>query len=101
MKKFIQLPVLVLLAAAGFVLIASGPAATGRNAGERSRYRPVINPAEFTTKIDNPFMPLAPGTRMIYEGRSGDEGERVVVEVTRETRKILGVYTVVVRDVAR
>lgn len=99
MKKFIQPLVLVTLAAGGLILIASAPAAAGGKAGEKGRYHPVINPADFTTNIDNPFLPLVPGTRMIYEGRSGDGMERNVVEVTRETRKILGVTTVVVHDV--
>ncbi|MFC3491686.1 hypothetical protein [Glycomyces rhizosphaerae] len=52
------------------------------------------DPAEFTTTIDNPFMPWIPGTVFTYEGG----GETIVVEVTDQTREVLGVNTVVVHD---
>lgn len=48
----------------------------------------------FSTSIDNPFMPWTPGTVFTYEGG----GETIVVEVTDETREVLGVTTVVVHD---
>lgn len=59
-------------------------------------YAPPIDPSDFTTSIDNPFMPLVPGTRFVYEGAA----ERIVVDVTHETRVVMGVTTVVVRDQA-
>jgi hypothetical protein len=63
-------------------------------------YAPHIDPAEFSTTIDSPFLPMAPGTRTIYEGRGADGLERIVVEVTRDTKTVMGVTTVVVRDTA-
>jgi hypothetical protein len=62
-------------------------------------YAPRIDPADFSTTVDNPFFPLVPGTRWVYNG-AGDAGEveQKVVEVTRQTRKVMGVTTVVVRD---
>jgi hypothetical protein len=60
-----------------------------------------IDPASFTNRIDNPYLPLAPGTRFRSEGTSEEGRETVVVEVTRRTRRILGVPTVVVRDTVR
>ena len=38
----------------------------------------MINPAEFSTTIDNPYFPLVPGTRFIYEATTADGGERNV-----------------------
>jgi hypothetical protein len=32
-------------------------------------YSPVIDPANFVDKIDNPYFPLTPGTVFIYEGQ--------------------------------
>ena len=61
---------------------------------EAAPYRPVIDPADFSTTIDNPFMPLVPGTTFIYQGG----GERIEVSVTSETRTVMGVETVVIRD---
>ncbi len=55
-----------------------------------------INPANFTTNIDNAYLPLKPGTTTYY--RSNDGSENTKVEVTRETKIIDGVECVVVLD---
>jgi hypothetical protein len=60
-----------------------------------------LDPARFTTEIDNPWWPMSPGSKWVYE-ETNVEGdvERVVVEVTDETKRIAnGVEAVVVRDV--
>ena len=62
-----------------------------------------LDPADFTTEIDNPYMPMTPGSRWVYRETSPDGGpvERVVVEVTDETKTIAnGVEARVIRDTA-
>lgn len=59
-----------------------------------------IDPANFTSTIDNPYFPLTPGTRFIYEGSSDGTPSRDEMTVTAETKTIMGVECVVVRDVA-
>lgn len=56
--------------------------------------------AEFTSIATNPYFPLKPGMRWVYEGKD-DRGrtERVVVEVLAATRTVAGVECAVVRDV--
>src|SRR5438046_2488553 len=61
-------------------------------------YDPVINPANFVARIDNPYFPLQPGTTFIYEGRMPDGLERDQFAVTHNTRVILGVTCVEVHD---
>ena len=61
-------------------------------------YSPTIDPSAFSTKIDNPYFPLTPGTRTIYEAATPDGLQRTTTEVTRDTKKIMGVDTVVVHD---
>lgn len=56
-------------------------------------------PAGFTTKIDNPFMTLRPGTTFTYAVQ--DSAEVATVTVTRETTVVDGVTCVVVHDTAR
>jgi hypothetical protein len=59
-----------------------------------------LDPAEFTTEIDNPYWPMSSGSRWVYR-ESDTEGteQKVVVEVTGETKRIAnGVEAVVVRD---
>ena len=62
---------------------------------------PTPDPADFTTTIDNPYLPLRPGTVWTYTS-TGDEGaQKDVVTVTDRTRVVQGVTTVVVHDVVR
>jgi hypothetical protein len=60
-----------------------------------------LNPADFTTEIDNPYWPMAPGSRWVYR-ETDTEGtkQRVVVTVTPKTKQIAnGVEAAVVHDV--
>jgi hypothetical protein len=69
--------------------------------GDGGNYAPTIDPADFSDVVDNPFMPLAPGSRWVYEEHSSDgEVTDVVVEVLDERRTVMGVSTIVVHDVA-
>ena len=61
-------------------------------------YAPVIDPANFVSGIDNPYMPLTPGTTYIYEGQTEKGNEHNEVFVTTDTKVILGVTCVVVQD---
>jgi hypothetical protein len=66
-------------------------------------YEIVINPSDFvsTNIIGNNFFPLVSGVTTIHEGKD-DDGAAVRVEVnyTNDTKTILGVTCVVVRDQA-
>ncbi len=61
-------------------------------------YNPVIDPNNFVEGVDNPYFPLTPGTTFIYEGETEDGTEHIEVFVTDDTREILGIECVVVRD---
>src|SRR2546430_14187079 len=49
-------------------------------------------------QIDNPYLPLTPGTTLTYKGKLDGESARDVVTVTNRTKVILGVTTTVVHD---
>jgi len=57
-----------------------------------------INPADFTTQIDNPFFPLQPGTTFIYKGLKEGSKLRDRFAVTDNTIVIDGVTCRVVHD---
>ena len=65
-----------------------------RTAQEQKAYAPHIDPAEFTTKVDNKYFPLKPGTTFFYEGGL----QRDEMTVTHHTKKVMGVECVVVND---
>jgi hypothetical protein len=53
-----------------------------------------LDPADFTTEIDNPYWPMPPGSKWVY--REGEQ--RVEVTVTNETKVIDGIEARVVHD---
>lgn len=59
-----------------------------------------LDPADFTTDIDNPYWPMQPGNTWVYVERNpGGPVQDVVVEVLAETKMIAnGVEARVVRD---
>jgi len=61
-------------------------------------YDPVIDPANFVDRIDNPYFPLIPGTNYIYEGNTAGGLEHTEFFVTHNTKQILDVTTVEVHD---
>jgi hypothetical protein len=87
----------VLVLAAGLGGIALGMTG-GTTGATQQAYTPHINPSEFTTKIDNKYFPLKPGTTFVYQGNSGGNPERDVMTVTHSTKQIMGVKCVVVDD---
>jgi hypothetical protein len=65
---------------------------------ETETYHPVIDPADFTSIIDNPYFPLTPGTTYVYEGDAGNGFEHIEMTVRDETKEIVGVQCAVVED---
>ena len=61
-------------------------------------YKPQVDPANFVLGVDNPFFPLTPGTTLIYEADTEDGKESINVTVTSDTKVILGITCIVVRD---
>jgi hypothetical protein len=58
-----------------------------------------LDPAEFTTRIDNPYWPLAPGSKWVYREVENGVVQRVEVTVTNRTKVVDGVTARVVHDV--
>ena len=93
-----------LLFAASLSVLASGAFAQepsrATGAGERvsGSYSPTINPSDFTHVITNKYYPLKPGMKAMYEKKTQKGIERVEIDVTGETRKVMGVTALVVRD---
>jgi hypothetical protein len=91
-----------LLAAAAFAFAACG----GNEGKDGTNDLPLgtesvhLDPADFTTRVDNPYRPMLPGSRSVY--RSTDtEGtvQRDELTVTHETKRMAdGVEARVVRD---
>ena len=61
-------------------------------------YDPVIDPANFSTLIDNPYFPLIPGTTFVYRSKNTALKGKTLFAVTHNTRVIDGVTCVEVHD---
>jgi len=61
-------------------------------------YHVIVDPAKFTSTIDNPYLPLIPGTTFTLIGTSDGREQRNTISVTAALRTIVGVDCVVVRD---
>ena len=75
------------LAAAATALAIFGASASGQ-----------VDAARFSTRIDNPWFPLQPGTTYVYTGSESGKPSRDVLTVTNRTITIAGVKCRVVRD---
>ena len=64
----------------------------------RGREHVSLEPGEFTTDIDNPYFPIAPGNRWVYREVEDGEVQRVEVTVTNRTRMVDGIEARVVHD---
>ena len=73
-----------MLAAGILALVATGArVSTGGTVLPRGGERLVLDPADFTTRIDNPYWPMRPGTRWVYRETDPDGTKlRDVVRVT-------------------
>jgi hypothetical protein len=61
-----------------------------------------VDPADFTTEIDNPYWPMMPGSHWVYrETNAEGDIQRNDVIVTTETKTIVGIEAVVVHDTVR
>jgi hypothetical protein len=61
-----------------------------------------VDPADFTTKIDNPYWPMKPGSHWAYrETNLQGDVQRNDVVVTNKTRTIMGIEAVVVHDTVK
>src|ERR671915_1941152 len=101
-SKAIATGLSVLLAGAAVAACGDDNGDGGKSSGLPQGSEKVdLNPADFTTRIDNPYWPMKPGSSWVYrETDSEGADQRVEVTVTNRTKKIAnGVEARVVRDV--
>jgi hypothetical protein len=99
------------LALIAILLLAAATTACGGDSKSSSKETPTstlpqggehvkLDPADFTTTIDNPYWPMAVGNRWVYREIDTDGSrKRVEVAVTKRTKTIMGIEARVVHDV--
>ncbi len=76
----------------------SGPAAESPTVEAVTFKTPPFDASNFVAHIDNPYLPLTPGTAFHYRGDTPDGLETNDVIVTRNSKTILGVAVTVLHD---
>lgn len=69
-----------------------------RDDKKRKRGTPEFEADEFVRRVDNPYFPLVPGTTYKYVKETEEGDETTEVKVTRNTKEIVGVTTLEIRD---
>jgi hypothetical protein len=79
---------------------SSRPAQTAPPAGLPQGAEPVrLDPANFTTNVDNPYWPLRPGSVWVYRDIEADGSRgRDVIRVLKRTKVVAGIRALVVHD---
>jgi len=94
---FVLIVIAMLVTACGKVSAPTQALPANPNTGES--YTVNITTADFVTGIDNPYLPLVPGAKWLYEARKKDGGlERIEIEILNDTRVVNGVTAVVLHD---
>ncbi len=77
------------------------PWATSAGSAGAPPYEPVLDPANFSTTIDNPYFPLPVGRTLVYRGVKDGQTQEDRVTVTDQTKTVAeGIIARVVTDVA-
>src|SRR5438093_1665618 len=98
MKKLSAVFASVALAA---TIVVWAPWASSAGSPSTPPYEPVLDPANFTTTIDNTYFPLPVGRTLIYTGVKDGQTQEDRVTVTDQTKTVAeGITARVVTDVA-
>jgi hypothetical protein len=90
--------VVMLVVTGGVVAGTTAAGASTSKPAAAAVYHPKIDPAKFTDHITNKYLPLIPGTTHTYRGTRDGQPTTHVVSVTRQSRTVMGVRCVVVKD---
>ena len=88
----------------GFVLMSLwvlGWAASPGRVAAGGDYHPAIDPTNFQATVDNPYLPLVPGTTFKFIEKQGKRISENEVTVTHDSKVVMGVKCVVVHDVVK
>ena len=77
---------------------SAGPAPAAQPSGP---YAPTIDPAAFSSTVDNSFFPIRPGMRWEYRSTTPDGVEMTAITVTGVIKTIMGVPCVEIRDTVK
>jgi hypothetical protein len=104
-SRFAVVVVVAVLAMCAWSSVASATSSNASKTGDNLpvfgpgvEYHPTVDPSNFTPNVDNPYLPLRPGTTLLYRGTKNGKSALDIVAITSTTKVINGVTTRVVED---
>ena len=92
-------PIAVAIAVLALTACGGGGSKSSSSSSLPQGTKPVkLDPADFTTNIDNPYWPMRPGSHWVYREVENGESQRVDVTVTNQTKTLDGIEARVVHD---
>jgi hypothetical protein len=84
----------------GVALLMAGAATSAYSPvrAEAVTYEPAFKSRDFGHPITNKYFTLTPGAKFTYEGTTSEGPTRIEIEVTGQTKQLVGVTTTAVRD---
>lgn len=96
MKKFLLLITIIVVGWFAYSIITKDNKIPVENDSIKQEMQ--IDPNNFTTEITNDYFSLPIGRKLVYEGKTEDGVERIVIEITGETKEVMGVTTLIYSD---
>jgi hypothetical protein len=97
MKKTINLLVIMLIISVFF----SCKKEDDENPVKDEFYLPIIKSENFVDSITNPYLPIKQGKKYSYQVQTDEGKETIEINITNETKTILGVKCIVVTDILK
>ena len=102
-QKIIIVLGLLLLVGGIFIFTSKQPSkveqvVVQKESNKQEVYNPQINPTDFTTNITNKYFSLPVGRKLTFEADTKEGPEKIIIEITGETKVIEGVKTLVYSD---
>ena len=79
-------------------VVAAVPASSAPPGSTKSCPKPPALPTQWASQIDNPYLPLTPGTTLTYRGKVDGKNVTDVFAITNQTKQIEGVTATVIHD---
>jgi hypothetical protein len=97
-QKLYLLSLLIILLVLGITILIFMITKKPESQALKSDYSPIINPADFTTQITNPYFSMPVGKKMIHEAEKEEGIERIEILMPGWTKEVMGVETLVFWD---
>ena len=102
-NRFIGFSVALLVIVGGVLLYSRQQSTPNFNAQkaqnlQSENYNPSVSPSNFTTEINNIFFSIKPGQKTVFEAKTPNGTEKIVITIEKNTKNVAGFETLIYHD---